>query len=61
MNSTNPPHWEAPKLSFNTEDQAAKWKQFYIRALDYLEALDIDPDKQDETKRLVPNQNDVPG
>ena len=51
MNSTNPHHWEAPKFSFNTEDQAAGWKQFYIRALDYLEALDIDPDLQDENKR----------
>ena len=50
-NSTNPPHWEAPKFSFNTEDQAAEWKQFYICALDYLETLDIDPDKQDENKR----------
>ena len=27
MNSTNPPHWEAPKFSFTTEDQAAEWKK----------------------------------
>ena len=51
MNSTNPSHWEAPKFSIKTEDQAAEWKQFYIHALDYLETLDIDPDKQDENKR----------
>ena len=51
MNSTNPPHWEALKFSFNTEDQATEWKQFYKCALDYLETLDIDPDKQDENKR----------
>ena len=51
MNSSNPSHWEAPKFSFNTEDQPAEWKQFYIRALDYLEALDIDPDQQGENKR----------
>ena len=46
MNSTNPPHWEAPKFSFSTEDQAAEWKKFYIRALDFLESLDIDPEKK---------------
>ena len=46
MNSTNPPHWEAPKFSFTTEDQAAEWKKFYIHALDFLESLDIDPEKK---------------
>ena len=51
MNSTNPPHWEAPKFSFTTEDQAAEWKKFYIHALDFLESLDIDPEKKDENKR----------
>ena len=51
MNSTNPPHWEAPKFSFTTEDQAAEWKKFYIHALDYLESLDIDPEKKDENKK----------
>ena len=51
MNSTNPPHWETPKFSFTTEDQAAEWKKFYIRALDFLESLDIDPEKKDENKR----------
>ena len=55
MNSTNPPHWEAPKFSFTTEDQAAEWKKFYIRALDFLESLDIDPDKRRKQKRLAPN------
>ena len=50
MASSNSPHWEALKFSFNIEDQAAEWEQFYIRAMDYLEALDIDPDKADETK-----------
>ena len=51
MNSTNPPHWEAPKFSFTTEDQAAEWKKFYISALDFLESLDIDPEKKNENKR----------
>ena len=50
MVSSNPSHWEAPKFPFNIENQVAKWKQFFIRAIDYLEALDIDPDKADETK-----------
>ena len=51
MARSNPPRWEAPKFSFNVEDQAAEWKKLYIRAIDYLEALDIDPDKADETKQ----------
>ena len=46
MNSTNPPHWEAPKFSFTIKDQAAEWKKFYICALDFLESLDIDPEKK---------------
>ena len=49
MANSNPPQWEAPKFSFNVEDQAAERKHFYIRAVNYLEALDIDPDKEDET------------
>ena len=50
MNSTNPPHWETPKFSLTTEDQAAEWKKFYMCALDYLETLDIDPEKQNKNK-----------
>ena len=49
MAHNNTPQWEAPKFSFNAQDQATEWKQFYIRAVDYLEALDIDPDQEDET------------
>ena len=44
-------HWEAPKFSFNTEDQASAWRQFYTRAKDYLETLEIDPEREDETKK----------
>ena len=51
MNPTNPPHWEAPKFSFTTEDQVAEWKKFYVCALDFLESLDIDPEKKDENKK----------
>ena len=42
--------WEAPKFSFNSPNQAAEWQAFYTRALDFLEALDIDPEKADENK-----------
>ena len=35
-------HWEAPKFSFNSPNQAAEWQTFYTRALDFLEALDIE-------------------
>ena len=28
-----------------------EWKTFYTRVLDFLETIDIDPDKQDETKQ----------
>ena len=45
------PHWEAPKFSFNTPNQADAWKSFYTRALDFLEALDIDPDVEDQGKK----------
>ena len=45
------PHWEAPKFSFNTPNQADAWKSFYTRVLDFLEALDIDPNVEDQGKR----------
>ena len=43
--------WEAPQFSFNAPDQTQEWKNFYTRVLDYLETLDIDPERQDEHKR----------
>ena len=43
-------HWEAPKFSFNSPNQAAEWQAFYTRALDFLEALDIDPEAADQHK-----------
>ena len=51
MAHSNTSHWEAPKFSFNAENQPAAWREFYIRALDYLETLDIDPEKADQTKK----------
>ena len=43
-------HWEAPKFSLNSPNQAAEWQAFYTRALDFLEALDIDPEVADQNK-----------
>ena len=43
--------WEAPQFSFEMEDQASEWKKLYIRALDYLETLDIDPEQEDQHKK----------
>ena len=41
--------WEALKFSFDVPNQATEWKKFYTRAIDFLEALDIDPDKKMNT------------
>ena len=51
MAQNNTSRWEAPKFSFNSEDQAAAWREFYSRALDYLETLDIDTEAEDNNKR----------
>ena len=45
------PCWEAPKFSFNTPNEVDAWKSFYTQALDFLEALDIDPNVEDQGKR----------
>ena len=37
-------HWEAPTFHFNSVNQSEDWRVFYTRALDYLDALDIEPD-----------------
>ena len=51
MAQSNTSQWEAPKFSFNTEDQATAWREFYTRAIDYLETLDIDTEAEDEHKK----------
>ena len=51
MAQSNTPRWEAPNISFNTDNQPAAWRELYIRALDYLETLNIDPEKADQTKK----------
>ena len=40
------PHWEPLKFSFNTPSEAGEWKSFYF------EALDINPDVEDQEKRV---------
>ena len=51
MAQNNTTRWEAPTFSFNTDNQPAGWREFYNRALDYLETLDIDPEQEDQHKK----------
>ena len=51
MASRNTPCWEAPIFSFTSQNQAEDWKLFYTRALDFLKALDINPDGEDKGKK----------
>ena len=50
MASSTTPQWKIPKFSFDVPDQGSEWKKFYTTAIDFLEALEIDPEKEDETK-----------
>ena len=45
------PWWEAPKISFDVPNQAEEWKISYMKAVDFLETLDIDADREDDTKQ----------
>ena len=45
------PYWKVPRFSFNSQNQPEEWTLFYTRALDFLEALDINPDEEDQGKR----------
>ena len=44
----NNTRWTAPTFSFDAADQPNAWKDFYIRAIDFLETIDIDPRKEDQ-------------
>ena len=44
------PHLEASMFSFQSSQLSEDWKTFYTRALDYLEALNIDTDEPDDNK-----------
>ena len=41
--------WEAATFYFNSANQSEDWSIFYTRALDCLDALDIELDEADET------------
>ena len=43
--------WEAPMFHFNSPNQSEDWSTFYTRALDYLDALDIELDTADESRK----------
>ena len=47
--TNNKSQWDAPKFSFRTGNEAEEWKT-YVRALDYLETLDMNIDATDQTK-----------
>ena len=51
MAHSNISRWEASKFLFGSEDQAAVWKEFYMRAIHYLETLDIETEAEDENKK----------
>ena len=38
------------KFTFSTQNQIDEWKALYIRAIDFLEAMDIDNESEDNTK-----------
>ena len=47
----NNTRWTAPSFSFETADQCTAWSHFYLRAIDCLETLDINPEEEDQQKR----------
>ena len=44
-------HWEATTFHFNFPNKSEDWSNFYTRALDYLDALDIEPEVADESHK----------
>ena len=50
MGSHPTSHWEAPKFNFNSCWQLEDWRVLYTRAIDYLEALNIDAEEVDKCK-----------
>ena len=40
--------WTAPTFHFNSPNQSVDWRAFYTRALDYLDALDIETEQADD-------------
>ena len=44
-------NWTAPTFSFDAADHPTAWRDFYLRAQDYLEVLRIKPEEADQEKR----------
>ena len=44
-------YWKAPTFHFNSANQSADWCIFYTRALDHLDALDIELDEADDSHK----------
>ena len=44
-------HWEAPAFHFNSANQSEDWRAFYTRALDYLDAFNIELDQADDNHK----------
>ena len=44
-------NWTAPTFSFDAADHPTTWRDFYLRALDYLELLRIQPKEEDQLQR----------
>ena len=42
--------WEAPKFNYNSPQQSEDWEVIYTRAIDYLNALDINAEEADGCK-----------
>ena len=52
MASFCPHSWlETPTFNFNSPTQSEDWRTFYTRALNYLDALDIEPDQADDNHK----------
>ena len=50
-------HWEAPTFHFNPPNKSEDWSVFYTRALDYLDAFDIELEAADSPARAGSNSN----
>ena len=48
---SNTPHWKAPKFSISTPSQSDEWRRFYVRAINFLEVLNIDAEEEDLSQK----------
>ena len=50
-------NWTAPTFSFATADHPTAWRDFYLRATDYLETLRITTKRGRSTKKGIGNKS----